>query len=407
MQTKTAASLSVWLCLTTGAPLLTAQQGSEARVAVIRDGDRDLERTAFRLRIPVGQLQQARRALLEATQILQEIDVDQIQAGRALPHLWLRLDRRQAVQSLEALLNKRSAEVSRSESGAEYEKLLRWAVELASEIAELDPSRARRLLETWPPPQEWLGDSAAELFDKLHDELASDDFSQRFSRDARQALANLFRSKHSSSRYRDDLSRIRRTQDREEANHLVDGIVSQLGQVKDPRQVQIWTSLARLAASLPHDRYSELLRAALLASTRIDSASASQQSTIYQVDGKEVALDLREYRILQTLQGFVAAQPEALLNVLEDWPDAKEVVSRLGGLDRSLRARAVAVHRAGEEPRDYRDSRRAREESAELFQQLKANAFSRPWWVRQRLKAMGSDAEQGFEQLPPAAQRCE
>ncbi|MEE8584371.1 MAG: hypothetical protein V3T83_05910, partial [Acidobacteriota bacterium] len=281
MRLWTSALLAACSYLGTAADHLVAGRPAQAQVAVIRDGDRELKRTAHRLKIPAGQLQQARIALREATQSLHEVEVERLGEGKQIPPFWLRLHRGEAVPSLQALLTARSREVPRLENAARYEKLLRWAVEVVSRMAELDPSRGLQALQSWPAPQEWMGDSAGAFFDELHSEMAGDDFSQRFSENASRAIRNLLHSSSSSSRYMSELSRIQQTQDSEKANRLVDKILSELRQSSDFGQLQRWTNLARRAGNLPHDRYSDLIEAVILANSRMDPGPSAGQTFIY------------------------------------------------------------------------------------------------------------------------------
>ncbi|MEE8587152.1 MAG: hypothetical protein V3T83_20110, partial [Acidobacteriota bacterium] len=365
-------------------------QPARAGVEVLRLTEGDLERTAHRLRISPERLQQARQALEEATDLAQEIEVQQLRRGGRVSSLWVRIHRLEAPDRLEALITKRSGEVSGLEEASQYQALTQWALQTASAMASLHPSRALQAVQAWPAPPRWLGEQASQLHEQLQSGLQRDEFPADFSIDPVNALRGLLGQASGWNRFSSQFNRIRRSQSREEANRLIDAMLTELAE-KPATTQSLWqySSLVQQANTVPHDR-TEQLHDSLIAAFQHSSEKSSQVPTfIYEAEGQTVELNQGEHYFLQTLRSFYL-QPEAILKLVNSWPDLKEKIDRIGGLDRAVSAGPTRIHNPANpeaESRPIRD----RSTTRDLIQELKFEALSRPGWVNRRLDSLSED----------------
>lgn len=396
-------SAAACLCCTAITGALPAQP-RQPRVVVKRLQDSDLERTAHALRVSVERVQQARQVLDEATRLLEKAAPHQLSEGSAIPHLWLRLNRSQAVDRLEGLILHQSRRVSDLEDFPQYAALTKWMLQAAGQMAMLHPSRALQAVEGWPAPPDRLGESAQELYEEVHSRLAADDFPSRYSRNPPAALSMLLENSSPYSRILSGLNEAVKSRDRRAVNRLIDEFLGRISTEKsDTRMLYQLGGLLRRSRTLPHDREDELTQAMVSAYQRFSESRRQQETYIYEMEGQTVELDAGEQQFLRDLRRF-AWQPEMTLRLADSWPALHEKIDRLGGLDRAMSSRLTRVDKRGED--GSISSVEVRNIGPDdLFQELLFEAAARPGWVRRRLDEFAQQQEDAFNRLMQLARK--
>ncbi len=364
-------------------------QETGRKVTVKVSQDLDLKRPAYVFRVSVEQIENARLALEEATDLLEGLDHLQIKLAAQVPSLWVQIHRRQAPQRLQNLVAIVSKSVPQLEKGLEYEQLSRFAIRVAAETARIDPDRALKILRDWPGPPDWLGDEADSLFEKLTTGLGDERFQSRFMTEPSSAIRNLLNTsltRHYSSLYS-------RRHDRDRNDRLLDEIAAEFreGPVDSSRLAQ-FSHLVRVAGYAQTDRMPELFFTLEAALDRADLGGGT--AFRYESDQGSVELTETEHRLLGVLR-TMRGQPQALLDLLDSRPRLRGKLDELGGIDGALRARPG--NRAGRnEVRHHRDPMAV--DVPQIVAALRAAAVSRPWRVRQQLRKIG-EGSGGFELL--------
>lgn len=367
-------------------------------VEVKRLTDDDLQRTAHRLRISVERLRQARQALEAATELSDELEVEHLGAAGPIPGLWVRLRRQEAPDRLEAIIALRSRQVSELQQSEHYRAVTQWVLQVASELAPLHPPRALQAVQSWPAPPLRLGEKASQLFEELQTGLESEEFRYDFSIDPAGAVRSLMGPSSGWSRFYSRLNYLRNSDDREEANRLIDGMLSEIAaQPLGSRSYRQYASLIQQTSSLQHDRTSQLQEALISAVQQGSQNGAEGQTFVFEAEGQKVELKQEEFQFLQTLKQL-HQQPETMLMMVDSWPSLREKLDQLGGLDRAMQARPTKYFRSGNAQAQPYPGRNF-SEAQKLIAELKFEAFARPWKVHQRLDQMAKMDERFFDQL--------
>lgn len=371
------------------------QQGRRA-VEVMRLTDDDLRRTAHQLRVSEQRLRDARQALQEATDLLQEVEVNKLGVGASLPNLWVRIHRQQSPDRLAAMIAAHSKKVSELQNVTQYQILTQWALQTASQLAPVHPTRALQAIQSWPAPPRWLGEQAVEEFEKLQAGLERQGFSDDFAVDPAGSLRGLMNHSSALNRFQLNLSRMRRSGDREEANRMIDEVLAEFGnQPANARSYWQYTNLIQQSRFFPHDRTSQLHQGLISALQQGEPEGAESQTYLFEAGGQEVELQQQEFRFLQSLKQF-HRQPETILKLVDSWPSMGEKIDQLGGLDRAMQALPSKIRRAGN-PKAEIYAGRNRAAVNDWVEELKFEAFSRPWKVNRRLDELV--AQQGDESV--------
>src|SRR5688572_11904152 len=112
------------------------------RPIVVDSREKELKRTAYRLRIPVEQLRNARRALEEATETAERLQPSPPNEVSSLGRLWLYTNRSAALARLESLGAKLHDRAEQSTESAVYHSATSAAWSLLWAVVELDAGRA-------------------------------------------------------------------------------------------------------------------------------------------------------------------------------------------------------------------------------------------------------------------------
>lgn len=385
-----------------GIPVALFAQPTEPKVVVERLDSSDLERTAHRLRISVEQLQQARQVLDEATELLAKAELQDLAKGGQIAAFWGKIHRRQAIDRLEGLIMQRSRQVPGLEDPSGYDVLTKWAIQTASRLASLHPSRALQAVEAWPPPPRHLGERAADLYEQIHSKLAGDGFPSRYDKDPPGTLGRLLNSSSPVGRIYSELIEVRRSQDRQEANRVIDEFVAEMGKMDAQRGTLLQLSnMIQRTGELPHDRTEELSEALVSAYQRYGDSQAEGLSYLFEANGQQVELGPGEYQFLHDLRRF-AGQPEMTLRMADSWPGLREKIDLMGGLDRAISARPAHLRRPADSgnPSPQQNADKA----MELLQELRYEALEHPGWVRRRLDQTAQQSQDGFNLLMRFAQ---
>ncbi len=301
------------------------------RVVVSSVGDRDLKRTAHRLRISTGQLKHAREALQEATSLAGRINgQDYWQMGQ-LAHLWIQLDRSGAARAIDSLFeNLRSAAISAPDD-ATYQQACNVAQGVVSALTQLDLQRAQQLAQQWPSPPSRLGDSAQAAYKNFHKSFESFYLNRLALEDPESvpsALSDL-QSKPGYSVRSQLVSQLVGRNRRDQASKMVDETIVQFAQSNSNSST--FQDFAQFVQQLSWSFPDHFERAFSMMMSHLNDPPHLVEVKI-PVGGQTIELTARENAVLNVFRSM-GARPEMTARVLEQIPELRGKLNQIGGVD--------------------------------------------------------------------------
>ncbi len=402
------ASVAFMLCLLPAV-------GQEGRVIVEKPGGKELKRAAHRLHIPADQLRNARAALQEATDLSRRLDAAPASVVAQLGDSWIQINRAKAPAAVESLYTLLRASASKASDLSSYQQATSGAQQLLFALAELDSDKATQLIHQWPDPPTSLGEDAAKLRNQLDTQFQNQMVQRMTYRDpaaALKMLPALTPSGLPDYGIRGQLAlQLMRTGQKDEAVQIADQVIADFQQrTPDQRTTQEYTGFLQNLSMLDPDRFQDAFAAL---PPMIAKQTTAAYPTVIQIGNQTLEVSPAENAVLNMLRGM-SGRPELALKTLDGYPDLKEKLNRIGGLDNFLSpggGSMNAINYSGPgramigSVRPYAASRPAKDPVFSLFTELRGKAGKDPGSVRAKLEEVASNPEM-VEPLINLAQRA-
>ena len=128
--------------------MFATSSGAQDRKVVVKSGEGELKRTAFRLGVSTQQVLAGRRMLREATDMVEEMPA--AISFAPLGRVWLAVDRPGAEDGLTGLIELLREMAEDAPTSDEQARLLQSALTIATSLRIIAPEKARTLVEDWP-----------------------------------------------------------------------------------------------------------------------------------------------------------------------------------------------------------------------------------------------------------------
>ena len=307
-----------------------AQSG---RVSVVDPTAKEAKRTAHRLRMPLDQLQHARAALEEATELARRSDAPLERIG-ALGFPWVQYHRGAAVAKLELVLASLRTRAQEAVGREEYTQASAAAQQLLTALAELDADRALELIQGWPAGP---GDAASadQARHKMEAFFRQNRARQLAYRDPEQALAVVDQAGRSEGARYPALARLAadrfRAGRKDEALRLADQALADFQRRPSTAGAYPEMMFIENLAQVDSDR----ALAAFESLAHVDPARAAGPQRALRAAGRTVVLTPAESTQVNALQ-MLYNHPELRVRALGSMPWLKAKIDEIGGIDRVL-----------------------------------------------------------------------
>ncbi|PYU86295.1 MAG: hypothetical protein DMG08_30025, partial [Acidobacteria bacterium] len=315
-------------------PLLTPTAFAQ-QFNVVNSNDKELRRSAHRMRITPERLRQARRALEEATGIVGRMDPVPVPQLDQLSSLWPQVHGTAARERLEQLYGVLRRAAADAPDEAAYRQQSQAAQALLASLSEVDANRAAVLGRSWPEPPSRLGQAAAEVRSNFETELGKQSMRRIGMSNPEKLVPRLEELERSgtldpmvSGRLAMHLTQSGR---REDALHLVDHMIGQLDQAaRDPRLLSEYMSFLSVLPMVDPER--AVTAATALARVPKDLGGGPAGMTLQMPGGQRLDLTSAETAIVRMVQNGRLG-PALALRVIDANPDLKTKLDGIGGID--------------------------------------------------------------------------
>ncbi|HEY3132856.1 MAG TPA: hypothetical protein VGL91_25615 [Acidobacteriota bacterium] len=303
------------------------------RVVVTSIGDRDLKRTAHRLRISTSQLKHARQALQEATSLAGRVNGNDYWQLGQLGQLWIQLDRSKAAGAIESIFGDlRSAAAGAPDDGA-YQQACNVAQGVVSALLQIDLKRAQQLAQQWPSPPARLGAPAQAAYKNFQKGLESFYLNRLALEDPDGVPAALAdpRSQPGYSVRAQLVSQLLGRNRKEQALKIVDDTVMQFAQSNsDSASFQDFAQFVQQLSWSTPDQFERAF--SMMLSHLDDPPQPGEQDFRIPVGSHTIELTARESAVLNVFRSM-CARPEMTARVLDQVPGLRGKLNPIGGVD--------------------------------------------------------------------------
>jgi hypothetical protein len=337
---KNCRTLLLLICFPLFSFLSYAQQSNtqQTNIKVEVAKSKDLRRTAYRYRISVGQLANARSALKEATDLALRQDPPVLSDYTSLGRLWVQLDRKNATSNVASMIEQVCRQAQVAEDLASYRRYTTPGQQLLYLLLGLDIEKARQIADLWPAPPAKLGDAGQQALLQFQTDFNSRLIMQAPSAVSEQVYEQLLQSQKSSSipltnRITLAQSLINLNQ-KDKARAVLDQAIADLGQAApEPGKTGEYESFLRMLASVYPEKSMSALDAYRAALARL--GPSGNPGAIYQIGDQRITLDPSESTALSMLRGMYG-RPELAMKLLDANPGLRAKLDQIGGVDNFL-----------------------------------------------------------------------
>ena len=359
---------------------------------------RDQKRTAYKLRISVQQLKNARSALKDATKLARGMDPFPIQQTLDLERYWIQLHPTKASDTIESFLADLRLLAKESSDEKEYSHFTLAAQRLLSELVKIDEKKAFDLAEKWPTAKDVS--KAVDIRTRMREELTKRHLQVQLQYHPDVLSTNTSLEELDGMTYSSRATLAQnmiRGGNNYGATELVLSSIEKFSHATpDP---QMLYDYARFLTSLSKMDY-ELFQ----------KGFATFRDYVYQyanvlpvdqvrVNDMSISVNSGELAILTVLERMTHSMPERTLTVLTSCPSLKAKLDTVGGIDGYLgRSRGqentVPIRRQLSYQHVTRFSATSESvtRSSDLIEELKGKAKSNPFMVRGILSRRTTDA---------------
>jgi hypothetical protein len=382
-----------YLCILCALLFALSAFAQDGKFVVANAVPKELKRTAHRLRIPVEQLKNARKALQEATDLVKTIDPYPVDQLYNIGQNWTQLNRPKAKAVIDAFiqdLRSRAADASDMQS---YQRATTAGMMLLQSMDDYE--KIQQTMQSWPEPKAAWGEIAGNFRKSLEASVQSQSLYRLVNEDPEKALEVLSQSGDSSnyrySLYGQVAQGLMNTGKKEEALRLMDQTISTFGQhADDPRALQEYENFIRVAAvNMDSARAGNAVNQWITQIMK-QPASLNCGGTLKSGDSS-VDLNCSEYRALNFLRGM-SMKPGIVMKTLDAAPELKSKLDSIGGIDNLYGSSNLTYN----PPAGMQQSTGSAvmsggitttpENPSKLFQQLKGKADSNSVLVKRKLQ---------------------
>jgi hypothetical protein len=335
---KSCRTILLLLCITMPG-LSTYPQEKIPGVQIVKP--QDLKRTAYRLRISVDRLVNARTALKEATDLALRADADapdNYGSYGSLAGLWIQIDRKKAREMIGTMILDLSSHAQAAENLDSYRNCTSRAQQLLGSLNEIDPEHALQIAQLWPAPAAKLGSAGEQALAQFQNDLNSRIMSQAVYSSPDLIYEQLQQPQKAAAlplalRIQVAQSLINSNQ-KEKARAVLDQAIAEMGRrpLVQGQRYDYDSFLGGLARLYP-DRMLEAFSSyqEMLAGLGADA----NQGMVIQAGEQRVWLSAAESTALNVARGLYN-RPELALKILDSVPGLRNKFDQLGGLDNVL-----------------------------------------------------------------------
>lgn len=367
--------------------------------------DKELKRTAHRMRISVERLQDARDALMEATGLVMVIDPFPVEQLSGLASSWSQLYRSRAESTIESLLVDLGYRCNESIDIPSYQKALSTAAILFNMLADFNSDKPQVIVDAWPYPPEYLGEAALDARRKMIGKVKRNALMRLLREDPAKAKELLYSLEGEDSLDYGTAASVAQNLANSgmlgEAQEIIDDTLNDFKNqsVSDPEIYGKYQSfIQRVIRYMDADQ----TRAAIddFAGMAGQTPPGGGDSVTLERGNIEVELTGTEYRFLSLLRSL-QQRPELLVDTLNSRPELKAKLDDIGGIDSYFGAGRYGSERVN--IRHNKPSNPAAkavpatvlnlQSSSEILKKIKGKASKDPSLVRRKLSEIAKGPE--------------
>ncbi len=371
-------------------PVLAGESGSADQ------DEKELKRVAHRLRIPKEQLENARSALQEATDLALTLDPFPTSKISSIVSDWKTLQPSKAESTIEYFILELQLRALIASDEKSYIQATSTATSILRSLASTNYRKARELLAGWPYPDESFGDAAIQAFERMQSSVTQS-IMQQMAKENPEALDEESLDSQNLST-QDLLTMIRNmanTGNREKVDELIDRAVENLqegsNQTSNLAMALPWTQTLRYMDNSQVEKLLDHLVPMMQQGTtdRINASMTVSKGDV------EMQLSPSENGLLLILRGLTS-RPRFLNEILDKYPEFEAKFDAFGGIDdylsngsylqEAIKSQTVIGSMPLSAVTGY-DSN----EPQELMEKLKDKAADEPQWVEQELRKSVED----------------
>lgn len=372
----------------------TPPAAQEGKVIVVNVDSKDLKRTAYRLRIPVERVKNAREALQEATDLAKRVRPIQTNSVSQLGNWWITFYRSKAESSIKGLVSDLRLAALEAKEPHDYTNATSAAGGLLTALAQLDPEQALEQVRRWPEPSKSLGPSAQNARTEMENRFRQESATRVAYTNPEAALELLSDSGSPSYESRAQIAEaLAQAGRKDEALKIIDQAIAELGAGDlGLSAVEGYVELLQSVARLAPDRFPEAFKLLLKSAAALPAGGTAS----VKVGEKVLALDTAEALTLNLLMR-ITDRPGAVTNTLDTLPSLKLKLDTVGGIDNVLTSGVSEINYPPETGLPsmpmmygpgYNDPQMA------LYSEMRAKMGKNPGLVRSKLADMGGTPEQ-------------
>ena len=294
---------------------------------------KELKRTAHRMHISAEQLNNAREALQDATDLAKKIEPYPVDQLSIISQTWFQLNHSKAKGVVESFIGDLHSRAADCVDLPCYQQALSTALMLVQSNPEIGYQEAAQALQGWPDPKDSFSDSATAFRDNMQAQVKRQALFRMANSDPEQALALLTQSGDSvtDAPVAGTVAQaLLNSGKRDSALKLIDQTISGFDpSTADRNTTMEYKNFVQLAINIDPVRASTAVTRLLTALTAQDSP-ASCNSTLNS-SNTPINLTCTESTVLDILR--CTRMPGAAQKILDLVPSLKSKLNNIGGID--------------------------------------------------------------------------
>jgi hypothetical protein len=322
---------------------LAPSQEKGGRVEIVRP--QDLKRTAYRLRISVERLTNARTALREATDLAVRLDPPVLNDYGSLARLWIQLDRKKAREMIGSMIAQLSRNAQAAEDLESYRKCTNQAQQLLSSLSEVDPEKAMQIVELWPAPSARLGKAGEQALTQFQNDCNNRLMSQAAYTAPEQLYNQLSQPQKAGSipfttRSQVAMALMNQNQ-KDKARAVLDQAIEDMGKrPPEPGKNYDYEGFLRELARMYPERFLDAFNTYQGMVARQETNSNS--GVMVQWGEQRLPLSATESAALNIIRSL-SFRPELCLKLLNSVPSLRDKIEQAGGIDNVISPSSLTV----------------------------------------------------------------
>jgi hypothetical protein len=303
------------------------------------NASKELKRTARRLHIPVDQLQKARQALQDATNLARQMKPFPISQVSSITQSWRQLNRSKVKEVMDAFMQDLRTEAASAADLKTYKQATSAAMSLAQSNGEMSGGHEKRLqfLQNWPEPPAAISDAGKKYLGGLESSIRQSALYSTVYSDPLKAKELLNEAGGPTARTYSItgqiISGLMNKGKKDDALALVNQTISDFIQhASDPQAIQAYQGFAQSTIRTLGSANATTILTPLITQLSNQSQSDNCVSGTMKVGKKTIDLTCSEYSAYNVIQGF-QSMPGLVSSTLNSFPTLKTKVDQAGGID--------------------------------------------------------------------------